>query len=917
MEREGPSPAWLAQTKFFPPLLRGDLIPRPSLLAALEAAVASHSLTLVSAPAGYGKTTLLTDFGFSITDSELRPAHDLTIENRKSEIGNRVAWLALDEEDNDPARFLAALVQALRTLPPAHGEIASGLLRAAPSQALQMRQWVAGLINNISDSLPQPFALVLDDLHLIGEPAVFVALDYLLERAPPNMRLVIGTRQDPPFALARLRARGQLAELRIADLRFSVEEADKFLNDHLNLGLSAGDLTTLYERTEGWPAGLRLLAGSLERMPSPAGRSAFIRDLAHTDRYIFDYLADEVLNRQSPDVRAFLLETSILAELTPARCQAVTGRTDAGKTLEELHRRNLFLSSLPPPTYQSTNSQSTNLPTYRYHALFAEFLRQRLAQEMPERVRDLHRRAAETQPDPFRALRHYLAATMWEKAATLIETVGAGAIEQGLLATVTGWINALPATVRMAHPRLTYLLGVCAWHRGDPLAAIDLLKDALQRFEAAGDEAGQIKTLTDLVPPLVMSARYGRVFEVSQHALAQRIGPASRVQLLMVRGIAEVTQDECSQAKAHLEQALAITEAANAPDVWAAQMIHCVSQFTVLPGAIDLVERICQQAARCFPGQATTASMAAAARRTLVHLLRGRPVEAIASAGRALALGEQMGGVSYLGGEAAWALAQSYLALGDYAAAARTLDQAHAFFLQFPHGEAAVTTLFYLRGVMAYHQGQPAELRHWLGQMETTHIPGEWGVVEALRSLLRGIAAIAEGRGRDAERILWPVAEHQAQVCTSLRFGSAAAWLAHLRLRRGRPDEALAGYAALMAECQRQGMPGRLLLEGAAAAPLLQLALASGVQPTLAASMLEALGLAPVLRPVPVPATGETLTPREVEVLRLLAAGTSNQQIAVQLALSEHTVKSHVSHILGKLNVASRGQAAARARELL
>lgn len=844
-----------------------------------------------------------------------------------SAIRNRVAWLSLDDADNDPARFLADLIAALRCLNPTGGGAARPFLTSLPNPGAEARRIIAALINDILADFPEPFALILDDLHLLTEPVVFVALDYLLERAPPSLRLVIGTRHDPPLALARLRARGQLAELRTADLRFTLEETTQLLNERLNLGLAAGDLATLHGRTEGWPAGLRLLASSLERISSPADRAAFIRDLSHTDRYIFDFLADEVLNRQPPHVRAFLLETSILAELTPARCQALTGQADASTLLEDLCRRNLFVVDLESRTthHASRSDKAPSpppprapapLPTYRYHALFAEFLRQRLALELPERVRDLHRRAAETQTDPSRGLRHYLAAAMWDEAARLIEQIGAGAIEQGLWATVTGWINALPAAVRAAHPRLTYLLGVCAWHRGEPLAAIALLEEALQRCEAAGDEAGQIAALTDLVPPLVMSARYGRVHEVSQHALAQRIGPASRVQLLMVRGIAEVTQDDCRPAKAHLQEALAITEAANTPDVWAAQMIHCMSQLAVLPGAIDLVERICQQTARCFAGQATTASMAAAARYVLVHLLRGRPRDAIASARQALALGEQMGGVSYLGGEATWTLAQTYCALGDDAAAARTLDQAHAYFLQFPHGEAAVTTLFYLRGVMAYHQGRPAELRHWLNQMETTRIPGEWGVVEALRGLLRGAAAIAEGRDRDAEGILRPVAEHQARVCTSTRFGSAAAWLAHLRLRRGQADEALAGYASLMAECQRQGMPGRLLLEGAVAAPLLQLALARGVHPTLAASMLEALGLAPDPRPVPVPHTGETLTAREVEILRLLAAGASNRAIAGQLNTTEGTVKSHLHHIFRKLDVTSRTEAAARAREL-
>ncbi len=902
METKPPLATWRAQTKGFPPLRREDLISRPRLAAALAAACAAHRLTLVSAPAGYGKTTLLVEWLHQRPQAGAAPDW---------------AWLTLDEDDNDSAHFLDALLACAQPLCPGGDGAAWPMLAGVSNLASAARHVIAAWINDLAARRTDTCTFVLDDLHLITEPAVYLALDYLLERAPPTVRLVIGARRDPPLALARLRARGQLAELRTADLRFTAAEARQFLNDRLNLGLAADDLAALYERTEGWPAGLRLLAGSLERIPSPAGRSAFIRDLARTDRYVFDFLAEEVLDRQEPAVRSFLLETSILSELTPGRCQAVTGRADAASLLEELYRRNLFLSSLSPPTYQSTNSQSPNPPTYRYHALFVEFLRQRLAQEPRERVSELHRRAAESQPNLSRAIPHYLAAELWDAAAGCIVRIGAGLLGRGLLVTVSGWLDALPPAVRRSRPGLLHLLGVCAWQRGDPLAAIGFLEQALAGFEAAGDEAGQIRTLTDLVPPLVMSARYGRVFEVSQHALAQRIGSASRVQLLMVRGIAAVTQDDCAEAKRHLEQALAITEAANEPETWAAQAIHCVSQFAVLPGAIDQVERICAEATRRLGGQASPGSMAAAARYTLVHLLRGRPAEAIRSAERALALGEQLGGVSYLGGEATWALAQVYLALGDYAAAARTLDQAHAFFLQFPHGEAALGALYYLRGMMAYHQGDGAGLAHWLAQLQATRIPGEWGIVQTLRELLAAVAASAAGRDDDAEADLRQLARRQARIPTSTRFGSARALLAHLYQRRGRREDALAEFAGLLAECEGQGMPGRAILEGAAAVSLLRLAVARGVRSALAARLLTALGCHIEPQPLHVPDAGGPLTPREVEVLRLLVAGASNLQIAQQLNISEQTVKTHVSHILAKLNVPSRGQAAARARELL
>lgn len=296
------------------------------------------------------------------------------------------------------------------------------------------------LINDILETLPDPFVLVLDDLHLVSEPAVYTALDYLLERLPPQMHLMAATRHDPPLALARLRGRGALAELRLPDLRFTLDEAAAFLNTQ-RLGLSPEDLASLHSRTEGWAVGLRLLADSLNRIPTRSGRSAFITYLAQTDRYVFDFLADEVLSRQSSAVRTFLLETSILPELTPALCQAVTGRADALAILEDLYRRNLFLVAVDDGRWTTDDGpQTTDLirrpssmvrrlssvvhrPIYRYHALFAEFLRRRLTQEMPERLVELHARAAQAETVPARAIAHYLAAQLWEPAAQAMGAV--------------------------------------------------------------------------------------------------------------------------------------------------------------------------------------------------------------------------------------------------------------------------------------------------------------------------------------------------------------------------------------------------------------------------------------------------------------------------------------------------------------
>ena len=376
---------------------------------------------------------------------------------------------------------------------------------------------------------------------MIAEPAIYIALDYLLERLPPQMRLVVGARHDPPLALPRLRARGQLAELRVGDLRFTLDETATFLNETLRLGLSPDDLTTLQNRTEGWPVGLRLLAGSLTRIPTPAGRTAFIAHLAQTGRHIFGFLADEVLSRQSPAVRTFLLETSILSELTPALCQAVTGRSDAEAMLEDLDRRSLFIAAVNRPPHTPTLPHPHT--SYRYHALFAEFLRRQLAQEMPERAPELHRRAAEAQAAPDHAIGHYLAAEMWEQAAQAIEQVGEQLLHQGLLDTLIGWIRALPTPLREAHPDLAWLLGHCALLKGEFEVAQSLLERVLRDYEAAGDELRGGGALTYLALSALLQADFERASTLIQRALAHPLPPHSRVSLLMGRASLDLALD--------------------------------------------------------------------------------------------------------------------------------------------------------------------------------------------------------------------------------------------------------------------------------------------------------------------------------------------------------------------------------------
>ncbi|MBI3760447.1 MAG: hypothetical protein HY260_01105 [Chloroflexi bacterium] len=961
-----PPPDWLAQTKLHPPRLRDDIIPRPRLLAALRDAVAARPLTILSAPPGYGKTTLLAALALEVSKvpevpevSKVSKVSKVdnsalltlgTLDTSHFPLGTSPAWLSLDEADNDPVHFLTAVIAALQRLDPDCGAAALSLLKTNPGA--DVRRVVAALINDLLSRLqgaptshqplpPDLYVLILDDLHLITERAIYAALDYWLERLPPSMRLVIATRHDPPLALARLRARGELAEIRLADLRFTPEEMTALLNDRLRLGLSPGDLAALQSRTEGWAAGLRLLALSLGHFPSPVHRAAFIGHLSQTDRYVFDFLADEVLNRQPPDVRTFLLETSILSELTPPLCQAVTGRGDAEAILEDLYRRNLFLVAVDAPsrlqdapTPPPPSTSHFALPTshfYRYHALFAQFLRQRLERELPDRVIELHRRAAEAYKRsvgmslPYRAIGHYLAGEMWEEAAQTIERLPREFLMQGLVDTVRGWILALPAAAREAHPDLTVMLAACALLTGEIETAKPLLERIWQNFERTGDERKKEEggALTNLAIGAFLQADFGRCGELIRRALPLPLSRFDLAQLLMLRAWLRLFDSDWTQANADFEAALTVAEEAPEPEALIVLTFHLKPDFAALPGGLERIERFCQRAAPLAGDQPSPLRLSLDELAVFVHFWRGRPDEAIRLGENVLALIEQTGSTPLVGLTAAIFGGIAHAARGDYAAADRLFD---SLLRQTDQSELTRTlrkaTPLYPIGRARWQQGRLEEARQVYAEMlaastnASAENPRESPEAPVLRETMRGLLEWAERRYLDAERTLRRAVSLEQNVPLAALFGSARLMLASLYLERNRPDEALAELAPVLAECERQGTPGLIFKEGATVVPLLRLAVERRAHPAFAAHVLDRLGAPIEAGPVRIPETGETLTPREVEILRLVAAGDSNRAIAGKLVISRPTVNTHVANILRKLNVASRTQAAARAREL-
>src|SRR5438105_163431 len=439
-------------TKLYLPRLRPNVVSRPRLIERLNEGL-HRKLTLIAAPAGFGKTTLASAWVVGC--------------NRQ------VAWLSLDEGDSDPTRFLTYLVAALRTIAPTLGEGVLGALQSPqppPPEAM-----LTALLNDLT-TIRDQFVLVLDDYHVLDAKAVDHALSYLVEHLPPQMHLVIVTREDPQLPLARLRARGQMTELRAADLRFTPSEAAAFLTRVMGLSLSAADVAALEDRTEGWIAGLQLAALSLQGHQAVTG---FIRAFAGYHRYILDYLVDEVLQRQPEDVRSFLLQTSILDRLHGPLCNAVTGQEEGSARLASLERGNFFVVPLDEQRHW-----------YRYHHLFADVLSAHLLAEQPEQVPMLHRRASEwyeQNGSTADAVRHALAAEDFERAADLVELAIPALLQSRQEATVLGWLRALPDKVVQVRPVLSVMYAATLALNGQFEGVEKRLRDAERWLDTTAD----------------------------------------------------------------------------------------------------------------------------------------------------------------------------------------------------------------------------------------------------------------------------------------------------------------------------------------------------------------------------------------------------------------------------------------------
>ena len=899
----------LLATKLHVPGPRPGFVPRPRLTGKL-----APGLVLVCAPAGFGKTTLLADW--------LRSG------------GQPVAWLSLDVGDNDPARFWRHVVAALDRAQPGIGERVAPLLGPPMSSSEGL---VTALINELTARLGEnEIVLVLDDYHLVDARQVHASLAFLLEHLPPGLHLVLASRSDPPLPLARLRARGQLTELRTDDLRFTAEEAAALLRESAGGALPGTAVAALVARTEGWAAGLQLAALSLR------GRSdiaEFVAAFSGSHRYILDYLTGEVLDGQSEQVREFLLETSVLERLSGGLCDAVTGRDDGQAMLEQVEQAGLFLMPLDEVR-----------GWWRYHRLFADLLRAHVQQQRPGRVAVLHRAAAAWYAErglADDAVRHVLAAgdTAW--AARLIEQhFDATLYLRSEGETAQRWLAALPAELVQSRPRL--------------LLAQALLAATLGRAEAMdGPVAAAERALADPAPTAgepfepsagkaaSMLANIPAVIALHRSFLAQLRGDAEGTAAFASRALAELGGDErmlSSTAQGLLAAAewlrgrLAEAEQAfmSSIDGWQVGQpiswgIYQLGQVQRAQGRLDAAAETYQKTldipAVSGPPPAPPAGPAYVGLGEVAYQ-RNELDSALRQVTEGIALCRQFLYPAPLG-IGLVTLAWIRQAQGDPGGALEAMDEAARAALG-PAVTGLLNPVPAQRARLLLAQGDVAAAARWVKERGLS--PGdEPGYPREPEYLMLARVLLAQDRPAQAlmllERML-AAAAGQGRIGSVIEIGALRALALAACGDQDASVDALAralalgcpqGYVRVFAD---EGAPMAALLARLAAAQKAESAAACDVPPGCLAKVLRAFGGqddpqgAGRGTAVAVPGLVEQLTARELEVLALMATGMSNPRIAGQLVITLDTVKKHVSHLLDKLGAANRTEAVTRARQL-
>jgi LuxR family maltose regulon positive regulatory protein len=880
----------LLDTKLHIPARHANLIQRPRLIELLNQGCHSK-MTIISTPTGYGKTTLLCQW--------------------QSNCNLPVAWLTLDKADNDPVRFLSYLIAALQRFEPDLGSGAldvlqtSGVVSAGAWSPIELALTL--LLNDLTSG-SRPLILVLDDYHLIENARIHQLVTYLLDNQPEQLHLVIATRVDPPLPVSRLRAQAQLVEVRVDDLCFTSDESFEFYNDVMGLSLSTEQVAVLERRTEGWIAGLQLAALSMREHEDIIG---FIEAFTGSHRFILDYLTEEVFNRQSSEVRAFLLKTAILDHLNASLCNAITRQDDSQEILEFLDEMNLFIVPL-----------DDERRWYRYHHLFAELLQQRLQKECPSLVPALHQQASKWYEENgfvLNAVSHALNAGEYKRTADLIEKSGWSVLMRGELATLLSWLEYLPEELLRSRPQLAFFNIWALAYSG----ALEEVEQKLQNVDLQSVR-GEVATVRAHI-----AAVHGDI--TLAIALAHKASEQLPAENILLQGIVAQTlglayhwSGSPRAASQELSRAIKLSQEAGEPFLTMTAMAF-LGRALEIQGELHQAVNTYQQMLELVnqPGRRPVPFTGMAYVGIAGSLYEWNDLDgAKANAIKGINLSEQGGFIPYqLAGSII--LAHVYLACGD-------LPGAQEIIMQVGHLEQKCEYAYVLaisnelRTELWLEQGKMSAALQWakhhpLSQTNKPSLAFEVEQITAVRILLARIEQLPRASADQIAKCLKHLEWLLTEAKIAERVGSIIRILvlqAKTLQIQGNHEAAVIKLGEALSLAEPEGYMRVFIDEGALIEELLRRTGSRGFAPRLVAELIAAIQNSPHHENIETQALIDPLSKRELEVLRLLADGYSNLDIADRCVITVGTVKAHTASIYRKLNVNSRSQAVARAREL-
>ncbi|WP_420631574.1 LuxR C-terminal-related transcriptional regulator [Candidatus Leptofilum sp.] len=916
----------LLKTKLFVPRLRPLLVPRPRLFQKLNRSVQQNcKLILVSAPAGFGKTTLVSDWIAAwqrASESQAKAVH-------------QIAWLSLDARDNDFVRFLTYIIAAIQTFAPAFGAKVTAMLQSP--QLPSMESLLTMLLNEIA-TVQHQFILVLDDYHLIDEPGIDEAVAFVLAHMPPQMVLVITTREEPNLPLPRFRVRGQLAELRTQELRFTLSEATQFLNQVMGFDLSAAEIAALDSRTEGWIAGLQIAALALQGQSSISGRDGtadFIQAFSGSHRFVMDYLVSEILQQQPEPVRSFLLQTAVLERLGGSLCDAVTGGKDSQEMLQSLDHHNLFLISL-----------DGDRKWYRYHHLFADVLQKILMKEQPELVSRLHQRASQwyEQNELYEdAIRHALIAKDFAQVANLAELAWQAMDRSFHLAVWLRWVKKLPEALIRTRPVLCTQYAEALSNVSDLETSELRLRHAEQLLNASDSSLIEMVVIDEQqfrsLPAKIALVRAGNaqisgnIQDTKKYSqLALKLTPEAdtfgRAQAIIQLGFTNWMSGDLEAARQSFADWIErMQQLGNS--VFALASSFALADILIEQGQLREAIRAYQQAlhdvAEDEPDVQRIISIQYLGLTMLYHELGDRE-----SASRYLQKSRAFADKNTLiNWPYRWRVAQARLkeSAGELGAALHLLDEASRVYVinavpDIRPVEALKVNLFVKQGrldkAMAWVHNRQISANDEVSYLH------EFELITLARVLMAGYE---NGRKESA---LVTAMDLLARLLTAAEAGGRMRNVLQILILQAIAQQLNGDLTLALRSLERalrlgagEGYVGIFVDEGVAMGQLLREAAVRQIMPDYTGKLLAAFAAKeqdsqgkPFLpESLPQPLI-EPLTQRELDVLRLLKSELSGPEIARELVVALSTVRTHTKSIYSKLNVNNRRTAVKRAEEL-